>query len=321
MLQCNGHKSTYDMSENELAEMTLNHVKERHRTTEFSSWSASLSTAMSFTKSKTRSIISIIDTKLIWNDVEVFYVPDLDFLNPGQMNYNEEYLAHGIINSENHRSFPYRGFLDAGFVLGGISTPLQGPSAPIGVTEDLVLRARCLGEQYGPNFALPMTLAVISRSLVAGNTSTDESVVQKLQDMPRELPLIEDATMGLIIRGPWDDEGILKDNTVHVRGWPEIRQLILLMRHYAKHVGKKNIDKMIRGKFVRVQEVSRSRRSRRGAHQGQTPEQEHDELERKLKGLRARLTRELGIDMNRYGQASGGNEVGIQQHLEGLSLH
>ena len=82
-----GHKSVYDMTREFFAEMVSRHLCVFHIETEFSSWSASLNYILSkcpgissagirySERDEDHVYVSVIDTEMLWETNQVFYVP------------------------------------------------------------------------------------------------------------------------------------------------------------------------------------------------------------------------------------------------------
>ena len=226
-----GRSSVYDLTKKEFSDMAFAHLNGlRTPLTELSSWTASLSFAMSGAGHARHpgAHISIIDTKDLWNQNQIFFVPDLDFLRPGEMRYDHEYLAHGVIRGLSYRALPLDTLITAGF-----NTVYTQPSMmtdwrqeqQVANSMSTIRQARKVGEQYGENFALPMTLALLCK--VESRFDLHVTAMPKKQ-------VIVDGIAGLGVPDDWiTDDTVVKD-IVSTRNWPDVEQLIKLMRAVAQ---------------------------------------------------------------------------------------
>lgn len=96
----------------ELCSMVQSHVGSLHFPTGFSSWSASLTTAMYFcNEDRLYGYISVIDTVKLREQIPIFHLTDVLLLG-GFYPFPEEYLAHGVIDVDHHQAVPHRVFRD-----------------------------------------------------------------------------------------------------------------------------------------------------------------------------------------------------------------
>ncbi|KAF2481373.1 hypothetical protein BDY17DRAFT_187544 [Neohortaea acidophila] len=163
-------KSVYELTREDFGSLASAHVCGEDSVTPFSSWSASLTFVLAFlldSFAKTDDIyISIIDTKELWASNPVFWVPSLLFLPDYIPNY-EEYLLYGVVQGRWHKSVPLRKFLDARLGLHGIEGCFVN-----GVTPESMERAATVARAYGPDFALPVYLAIFCEGGILPNGST-----------------------------------------------------------------------------------------------------------------------------------------------------
>lgn len=163
-------KSVYELTREDFGSLASAHVRGEDSVTPFSSWSASLTFVLAFlldSFAKTDDIyISIIDTKELWASNPVFWVPSLLFLPDYIPNY-EEYLLYGVVQGRWHKSVPLRKFLDAGLGLRGIEGCFVN-----GVPPESMERAATVVRAYGPDFALPVYLAIFCEGGILPNGST-----------------------------------------------------------------------------------------------------------------------------------------------------
>lgn len=169
-----GHSSVYDMTKEHLTAMAKGHLTgQQDPETELSSWAASLSFALNNVAASQlggsydnidNAHIAIIDTKELWHDAEIFYVPHLDFLETGSMNYPHEYLAHGVIQGPAYKAVPMRVFKETiALGAGGASFRMDDGQENHEIGRHSIERARKIADQYGGDFVLPMFLAVLCR--------------------------------------------------------------------------------------------------------------------------------------------------------------
>ncbi|KAK3058782.1 hypothetical protein LTR09_000347 [Extremus antarcticus] len=208
--------------------------------TRFSSWTASLAFVLKFWRGKGNKYhsrfhpdnisdlvlkdslyISALDTALLPDDQEVFWVPSLDFLAPGQLVDHDEYLVHGVVHGPGYKTLPLRVFLNAhrdcvraawehscaacdGSLL--VNTPARTTTVTP-ITTQCIARARAVGEAYGGTFALPMTLATIAlhqRELNYFDDGVPEEVMQ----------LVLRGVDGLEVPAGWSDEPTIVSNVL-----------------------------------------------------------------------------------------------------------
>ncbi|KAF2481372.1 hypothetical protein BDY17DRAFT_187536 [Neohortaea acidophila] len=138
--------------------------------TGFSSWTPSLSFVLKFADNLSRQNrdgsanhvhISVIDTKELWTSIQIFHVPALaTALATGLGPYPEEYLAYGVIKGRWHKAVPLMVFREAGLPLQpALTVPPKDVCGPV-ETE----RASAIAKEFGPDFALPVYLAVLTKA-------------------------------------------------------------------------------------------------------------------------------------------------------------
>ncbi|KAI1099725.1 hypothetical protein F4804DRAFT_336964 [Jackrogersella minutella] len=117
----------YDIPD--LRSMIGGHISGRHISTQFSSWSADLSTAVDFCN---RGSIAIIDTNLLDAHVKIYHVEALYDAYLAHTNYDFEYLAYGPITGPAYHCVKYTDIKRAGMSLSrwvsGVSPLFQLPS-------------------------------------------------------------------------------------------------------------------------------------------------------------------------------------------------
>ena len=219
-----GRHSVYGLTQTEFTKMALDHLRTmRGFNTELSSWAASLSFVMENLGYGTAqgTHISIIDTTKLRN--EIFFVPSLDFLSPGDMKmYNWEYLAHGVISGSALSTVPLTKFRSKGFDrVTWITTSGWKPPQIITVTTNAVRQARRIGEMYGNDSVLPVTIALICREW--RDQLLFMSGVKELQTILNGLSGID--SLDKIIAEWRDDEAVMTD-VVHTRDWGDVKQMI-----------------------------------------------------------------------------------------------
>lgn len=133
--------------------------------------------------------ISIIDTYKLGSGVQIFFVPELDFLKPGEMNYYHEYLAHGIIEGSGYKAMPITTFLKAGVQVDSLpaldlDAGLEHSGLQAITTKDIEI-AKSVGKKYGKRFELAMTLAIVCLRL--RDTSLFRNGVLQLESMAEGL--------------------------------------------------------------------------------------------------------------------------------------
>ena len=306
------------MSLKGLIGMLINHLDgEDDVPTEFSSWAASLNLAMRFAERRPfSSHISIIDTKHLTSPVEIYYVPDLEFL--GLTPYGGEYIVHGIVEGEHHRAISYRSFTDRGI--------LRNPSHLrltdyVPITPEFVETCHLLAMQYGCHFALPVALSLVAHYVARYKEATfpnnlmdnGNTISQGLADLP--------------IPNLWYEDTTITEEIVADMKTPVVKFFIRSMRVYAERQSKQ------------VEEAEREKQEQK-QKQLDSQLQENTDLEidfrptgvdsskalgpttgknkvTKTKQPNTKLTKQLHISMNRDGiQANGGAyEAGIHQHI------
>jgi hypothetical protein len=246
-----GHSSVYDFSRKDFATMVDKHVRDVKGIfkTELSSWTESLLWAIRYALrclggDTNECYISMIDTKRLWEQNQIFFVPDLHFLSKDLdlEHYQFEYLAHGCIRGPHHYAIPVSTLQGYGYNVEKISlfnTEYSRTKAKA-ITAEMVEQARVVGVFFGPDLTLPMILTLLcieGRRLRLFNQ--DEEEMQVLLDglagvqFPHERS--NDST---IMR---DDVFTGDDKKEH---YPDLRQFIHLMRdvvsHGAKHIASQS---------------------------------------------------------------------------------
>ena len=232
-----GHSSVYDMKKDELLEMVLKHLEyDKDFFTGFSSWTASLTCAMMFFGSDSTDVyISIIDTKAMQHQNEIFFVPNLSLLTNRANTkrkmeiMHHEYLVHGKVCGAFHRAVRLDQFIHAGFDIQSLATTGANSNKPepTQVTVSEVQNARQVANHYGYHFAIPVALALLS-----------------LQARDSDLFLREDSTeFGYILAGlenfhvpqSWGNDDTIMGDTVYIGTYQDVRQFIHLMRAAVRH--------------------------------------------------------------------------------------
>ena len=241
-IQGPAHESIYDMGTEVLKTMVFNHLKGHdHVPTEFSSWAASISHAMTYCQRPYSSFISIIDTKKLGKKVEIFYAADLSGFFKGPR-YPGEYLAHGIIDGDYHRAVSFRAFTDLKIPLFNLRILASDISGHLQSTERFVYMCRRIGEQTGPRFSIVVALAIIAFFMTSRRPPTKSVSLQ-------ERKIIEEELGDLTVPEKWyNDDSIMKDIVADfdwpvVEQLPEVKQLIELLRLFANRLRKNHEEK------------------------------------------------------------------------------
>lgn len=239
-----GHSSVYDMKEQSFLDMAYTHLTGQSvPETELSSWAGSLSFALNNVAASQLgghyadealdgAHIAIIDTKELWDDVRVpvFYVPELDFLQPGGMNYPHEYLAHGIIKGSAYKAMPLRIFNE---VITLAARKYKSFRVDDGqecheIVRESIDKARKIGDQYGDKFALPMLLAVLCRK------KRDSKLFQEGIE-EKQFNRLMDRISDLTIPGEWQDDSPVDREYEIKNGFGDVEQMCRLI--YALSTG------------------------------------------------------------------------------------
>lgn len=226
----------YDLTKEEFIKIAICHltsVKEPWFQTEFSSWGASLAFVLHYfgtqlgvaSKCQDYNIgVSIIDTKSLHQRNEIFYVPDLAFLDSTYKRWDHGYLVYGIVSGPVLQSAPYQVFRDAGFLCDLAWTPkIHAPIVARGadliyhLNDGSLKRGREVANEYGERFALPMLLAFLCR------VKRDDMLFQSgVSD--ENLHTILDGITGLRIPEQWDVDRGARDNAKFVAGYGDVEQ-------------------------------------------------------------------------------------------------
>lgn len=213
-----GSSSIYDLRRDTLAEMVAAHLGGLGMETHLSSWAASLRVAMQFARGSPEDCyISVLDTKLLRNRNAVLHVPTLSFLSYGSYGFDEEYLAHGVIEGSAYRTAPLQAFEYPRYWTTDPST--DGISQ---ITADEVSKARQVGEMFGGSFIVPVTVAILCQK----GRSTDywrSGCIPELQTVATGLSGCE------IPKELCADATILTD-IVYTLHYPDVEQMIRLLR-------------------------------------------------------------------------------------------
>lgn len=238
-----GHANIYDMSAADFRNMVSNHFREAQEAycTELSSWTASLSCAITYAKEvlggdRVDCHISIIDTRELWPYNQIFFAPDLSFLGTDLDQYDCVYLAHGVIRGPYHRASSLGCFHiekpgDFDLYLKSKLHESYERRRIRNVAKELVEGTEKISESYGLNFVLPMGLALIClvkrRSTLFDQDGEELKVVFKhLADLHYPYGWIDDSTIMTDL--------LLAENEVGAK-YPDVRQFVLLMRAVALH--------------------------------------------------------------------------------------
>lgn len=224
-----GSENAYDLSKERFADMALDHLCGCSGKTEFSSWASSLAFALGHIAgddlgcqlnkaSRNCVYISVIDTKELWDTNQIFWVPDLAFLDPDMRSYPHEYLAHGVITGAAHKALPVQVFCDLGVDLDR-STRFQ---FTFKISSESVRTARRIGDHYGGDFALPMCLAVLCRK------QRDPKFFREgVEELDKILAGISDL---LPVPQKWANDKATQRDAEYVKGYEDVEQMCRLMR-------------------------------------------------------------------------------------------
>lgn len=248
-----GHASAYHMTDEEFTKLAKCHLNTcDHIETEFSSWSASLSFVLNkcpgvgtaglklAKRNHEEMHICIIDTKMLWETNQAFYVPLLDFMSPGDFNYSHEYLVHGIIEGPWYKAIPYSvlesspGFdFSSTWYFNYESVPVEP------LTKEVVEMARTAGKLFGPYFTLPVMLAILSckrRDDDLWRHGVDNEAVEKvLNELPNTFKIPES----------WKKDRTITGHVISTRNYSDTKQMTRLMRAMVNHSkGKENVHSL-----------------------------------------------------------------------------
>jgi hypothetical protein len=233
--QIQGHESAYHMTKQEFTNNALQHLQWQYIATEFSSWSASLVFILNKcpgTYNESRDVsslyVSIIDVEMLQETNQIFYVPLLDFLKPGEWNYPHKYLVYGVVKGW-HKALPYVSFTNL-WISGNLSF---GISPPNPLTEDNVQQARKIGDLFGGEFALPITLAIScclrrDRDLWMRGVST------------KDLEIVLRGIKGLKIPESWRKRHPIVGHTISCQNFDDTKQMTMLTSALMRHFKERN---------------------------------------------------------------------------------
>ena len=230
-------KSVYDLTREQFTVMALDHLEGlKDGATELSSWGASLSVVINViaqdklgagrnSTSLDSVHISIIDTEALWDSNQIFWVPSLDFLSPGSMDYAHEYLAHGVITGPAHCAVPFRVFWRA---KPGLSLSFECPmyageregEAIEEITSKVMEEARRIGDQYSDEFTLPVTLAVVCAK---------KRDMHLFQTEIKALEVVKQGLADLPIPQKWSHDAAIRPGAYHAVRFGDVEQFCRLM--------------------------------------------------------------------------------------------
>jgi len=227
-----GRSSIYSMRRKELTTILYQHLFGAIGfRTRFSSWGASLLVAWNFAVGHADSYISITDTQKLAGRNAVLHVPSLSFLLPACERFDMEYLAYGIIDGDAHRAIPtsefsgIMGWLPRWSLDDAVSACSTAGYDEITASE--VRLAKSVAERFGPDFVVPVTVALLTLYQRCGDywqcehIHGLENVVSQLQDCN--------------VPEHWcRDPSILAD-VVYTNGYGEVKQMIRLLRALVNH--------------------------------------------------------------------------------------
>jgi hypothetical protein len=242
--QSQGHESAYHLTKQEFTNNALQHLQWQYIATEFSSWSASLVFILNkcpgtYNQSRDNGnlYVSVIDVEMLQESNQIFYVPLLEFLKPGAWPYPHEYLVHGVVKGPWHRALPYGSFTSLWIC---VDPSFSGtPVDP--VTADYVQQARKIGDLFGGEFALPITLAILcclrrDRDLWVHGVST------------KDLDTIIRGIKGLKIPESWRKRHPIVGHAISCQNFNDTKQTTMLIRAVMRHFKETN-DSNKRPKF------------------------------------------------------------------------
>ena len=213
--QGQGHSSVYDLTRVELVSMVEKHVSGYSEPyfTEFSYWTPSLSYAVAHAirvlgGDSYDCRISIIDTKNLRAQNQIFAVRDLSFLRLPLQDCAFHYLAHGVIRGPFLRSLPIGRFWAHDFDQRRIAS-LNESWARLHarqITERAVRLAWNVGVQYGDNFALPVALALIC---------VDKRHIKLFAQGDNELQIVLEGVSGLQFPRDWMNDSTITRDVVY----------------------------------------------------------------------------------------------------------
>ena len=237
-----GHQNVYQMTKDEFTDMARRHLRVcTHIETEFSSWTASLSYILhgcpgigsgnvDLNERDTDEMhISIIDVEMLWDTNQIFYVPLLDFLSPGNMNFAHEYLVHGKIEGPWYKAIPYSALKNVPELCITPHWHFGGDEFPsVRLTEEDVRWACKLGELFGDKFALPMTLAVLC-------CTKRDSDLWMHGVGSQDIDILLEGIEGLEIPESWKKRHPVTGHTISCENFSDTRQMTTLVRKLVRH--------------------------------------------------------------------------------------
>lgn len=182
--------------------------------------------------------VSVIDTQMLWDTNQAFFVPSLDFLDEGEFDYRHEYLVHGVIEGPAYKTIPFQNLADMPGLEYSIDYQiLQSSTVPIKfITDDEVTTARKTGELFGDTFFLGVMLAALS--------SQKRERYAWLHGVPDEdLEKVFKGIEWMLVPVGWmTDKMMKKPGLLNPRNFDDARQEVRLMRALVNYWKEKEDD-------------------------------------------------------------------------------
>ncbi|KAK5127945.1 hypothetical protein LTR85_005062 [Meristemomyces frigidus] len=222
-----GKASIYEHTRASLAIMGTQHLHGQFVSTEFSSWGASLQVAFHFAQGRADAHISVIDTTKLPKRNVVLHVPSLRSLGVAFYGYDWEYLAHGVITGPALSVVPLSAFANIGLPrhlgIHGLlrASPCSSKGYPA-ITKAEVKQARKVADQYGPQFRVAVTLAILCLKQRCGDFWDCGNI--------KNLQVVAEGVQDCRIPEHWCKDKSIFTDVVHTKGYGEIKQMIYLLR-------------------------------------------------------------------------------------------
>ncbi|KAK5129122.1 hypothetical protein LTR08_003892 [Meristemomyces frigidus] len=214
-----GASSIFHLTRPKLRYMAESHLRNFNTVTEFSSWAASLQRAILYARgTRENCYVSVIDTKKLIGNV-IMHVGSMGFVLPAEvLVYDEEYMAHGVIQGPAHRAVRLSEVL--------IALPQYTPKgfnhSNFSSLAGEVETARRVGEQFGDSFVVPVTVAILTQK-------KRDAGLWRSGKIP-ELKIIADALADCRIPRKLCGDATILTDIVYTEGFEDVEQMIRLMR-------------------------------------------------------------------------------------------
>jgi len=223
--------------------MTRLHLEGSPICSEFTSWTASLSVAISFLFAGDHvdspdARIAIIDTRKLPN-LGIYHVVDLQRAGFAKHPYDHEYHVHGVVHGKGYSSVPWDELVKRG-ILSLLPTKTGDhmkhlparvpPSQKIPhLTRKQICMAKGIAEAFGPDFIFPVIAATLSHEHRSWQRPASQAAHDEVKFIDKCLHEEMDTEVENYIREP-----AIMENIVYATGYVEIRQTIELLRMLTK---------------------------------------------------------------------------------------